>query len=271
LIYAAIAVAWLAYLIPNYLRRREEAPQVDDEADVNDRFSHSVRMIRSGPAVEGDEVSTATGNPEISTQLTRRESLAELRGLEQHAAARRRGAFVGLLMALTGVVAVATGGLVPWWSAAIPASTVAGFFAIARHSVARMRRDLDERYATLSSAGGQSTMMEAEAEPAQAVDSSASVTSEQSQKPAKSAALWDPLPITTPTYVSKPLAPRTVRTIDLSAPELTPPHRADFPVTAEPRPAAELVPEPDTVVQVANPDAAKPGTSASDAAEQRVS
>ena len=30
--------------------------------------------------------------------------------------------------------------------------------------------------------------------------------------------LWDPIPITAPTYVSQPLAPRTVRTIDLSAP-----------------------------------------------------
>jgi hypothetical protein len=30
--------------------------------------------------------------------------------------------------------------------------------------------------------------------------------------------LWDPLPVTLPTYVSKPRATRSVRTIDLSAP-----------------------------------------------------
>ena len=30
--------------------------------------------------------------------------------------------------------------------------------------------------------------------------------------------LWDPLPITLPTYVSKPRATRTVRTVDLSGP-----------------------------------------------------
>jgi hypothetical protein len=36
-----------------------------------------------------------------------------------------------------------------------------------------------------------------------------------------------------PTYVSKPLAPRTVRTIDLSGPEMSPSVRHDGPVTAD--------------------------------------
>ena len=31
--------------------------------------------------------------------------------------------------------------------------------------------------------------------------------------------LWDPLPVTLPTYVTKARAARTVRTIDLSAPD----------------------------------------------------
>ena len=30
--------------------------------------------------------------------------------------------------------------------------------------------------------------------------------------------LWDPIPITPTTYISRPLLPRSVRTIDLSAP-----------------------------------------------------
>ena len=52
--------------------------------------------------------------------------------------------------------------------------------------------------------------------------------------------LWDPVPITRPTYVSTPLAPRTVRTIDLSAP--TPPAAISAPVVAE-TPADELTRE----------------------------
>ena len=51
--------------------------------------------------------------------------------------------------------------------------------------------------------------------------------------------LWDPLPITVPTYVSKPLAPRTVRTIDLSGPGAASPGRPDGPVTAD-APAAPV-------------------------------
>ncbi len=52
----------------------------------------------------------------------------------------------------------------------------------------------------------------------------------ESEKPG---ALWDPVPITMPTYVSKPLAPRTVRTIDLSGPGVTSSARHQLPVTAD--------------------------------------
>ena len=41
------------------------------------------------------------------------------------------------------------------------------------------------------------------------------------------------MPITVPTYVSKPLAPRTVRTIDLSGPGGTTSTRLQVPVTAD--------------------------------------
>lgn len=53
--------------------------------------------------------------------------------------------------------------------------------------------------------------------------------------------LWDPIPITRPTYVSAPLAPRTVRTIDLSAPV---PPAAATPVTADPIEEPAAVSEP---------------------------
>ena len=36
--------------------------------------------------------------------------------------------------------------------------------------------------------------------------------------PTTTGALWEPIPVTPATYVSQPLLPRTVRTIDLSAP-----------------------------------------------------
>ena len=40
--------------------------------------------------------------------------------------------------------------------------------------------------------------------------------------PTTTGALWEPIPVTPATYVSQPLLPRTVRTIDLSAPVAAP-------------------------------------------------
>ena len=58
--------------------------------------------------------------------------------------------------------------------------------------------------------------------------------------------LWDPVPVTLPTYVMKEKAPdRTVRTISLSGPEVFSSAR-----TADPEPeAAPVVPEPEQTAQ----------------------
>ena len=56
------------------------------------------------------------------------------------------------------------------------------------------------------------------------------------EKKAAAGVLWDPVPITVPTYVSKPLAPRTVRTIDLSGPAVTAGSSIQHPVTADAQP-----------------------------------
>ena len=48
--------------------------------------------------------------------------------------------------------------------------------------------------------------------------------------PVPTMSLWDPIPVTPITYVSRPLTPRTVRTIDLTAPNTAGPVA---PVTAD--------------------------------------
>ena len=62
----------------------------------------------------------------------------------------------------------------------------------------------------------------------------APVSQAQADPPSRAGALWDPVPITMPTYVSKPLAPRTVRTIDLSGPTVAARPPDPVPVTADP-------------------------------------
>jgi hypothetical protein len=96
-----------------------------------------------------------------------------------------------------------------------------------------MRRNLDRRYDAICKGGEEATVF---------LSRKNGVLSEPGrQKPAEPAvkpgALWEPVPITMPTYVSKPLAPRTVRTIDLSGPVVTPTSRPTIPVTADAPPS----------------------------------
>ena len=247
LIYAAIAFAWLAYLIPNYLRRKEQAT-TSEETDPNDRFSDSVRIIRSGSAPLLDQDLSVMPEVEVSTPLTRRAAIRELRRLDQAAALRRRRVLLVLMILVTAAVVVWATGLVSWWVMVIPAALVISFFGVSRFTVAAMRRDLDARYEQIRKGSDESTVLLNRQEVARLIGSAEAAVVPTKGK-AKSGGLWDPLPITMPTYVSKPLAPRTVRTIDLSSPELSVPVRTEGPVTAD-RPTPEPVAQPDQIVAV---------------------
>ena len=227
-IFAAIAIAWLAYLVPHFARSRE-AELVGDEVDPAARFAESVRIVRHGTAPLLNQDLTPIAAYEVSTPLTRRAAVNDLRRLEQIAAGRRRRVLLVLLALVSATVAVCATGLTPWWLLAVPGGLLLAFVGVARFSVRVMRRDLDARYRDIRRGGDESTVLLSRKELVQAAPSAA---------PAKltttTGALWDPVPITMPTYVSKPLAPRTVRTIDLSGPGVSTSSRpvtADAPVT----------------------------------------
>ena len=233
MIFAAIAIAWLAYLVPHFVRRREDE-LVGDEVDRADRFAESMRVVRHGTAPLLNQDLAEITSYEVSTPLTRRAAIADLRRLEQVAASRRRRVLVGLLAVVTATVGACALGLTPWWLVALPGGLLLAFVVVARFSVQVMRRDLDARYDEIRRGSDESTVLLSRKQVAQAATAS---------QPAKvtrtTGALWDPVPITMPTYVSKPLAPRTVRTIDLSGPGVTTPGPQQGPVTADaPVPAA---------------------------------
>ena len=227
-IFAAIAIAWLAYLVPHFVRRREDEAE---ESDPADRFSDSIRIVRNGTAPLLDQDLAEIKSYEVSTPQTRRAAIRDLRRLERVAAARRRRVLVGLMVVLSVVIGVCGVGVIPWWSVGIPGGLLLAFVVVARISVHVMHRSLDARYQAISDGSNEKTVFlgvrqvsrRAEPEPAKRAKA------EPAKKPA---ALWDPVPITVPTYVSKPLAPRTVRTIDLSGPSV-PSARTDVPVTAD--------------------------------------
>ena len=234
-IFAAIAIAWLAYLVPHFVRR-SEAELVEEQSEIAGRFTESMHIIRHGtaPLLNQDLVEIATF--EVSTPMTRRAAVNDLRRLEHVAAARRRRVLVVLLAAFSLVLGLCGAGLTSWWLLALPGGLLLTFLVVARFSVRAMRRDLDARYRAVQQGSNESTVLLTRRDLAAAAPAAGAVT----PAAAKTGVLWDPVPITMPTYVSKPLAPRTVRTIDLSAPGLA--ARPGGPVTADaptaPRPAA---------------------------------
>ena len=236
MIFGAIAIAWLAYLVPHFVRKRDDEAVIDVD-DPAERFAGSMRVVQHGTAPLLDQDLSEIGTYEVSTPLTRRAAVADLRRLERVAALRRRRVLLALMAVLSLVVGLAGAELIPWWSTAIPGSLVVLFFAVSRVSVIGMRRSLDARYADIQRGGDEVTVFMNRAK----VKAEVEATAPSAEKPAeekKSTAgvLWDPVPITVPTYVSKPLAPRTVRTIDLSGPAVTAAGPIQHPVTADAQP-----------------------------------
>jgi hypothetical protein len=110
----------------------------------------------------------------------------------------------------------------------VPFALIVTFLVVARFSVRAMRANFDRVAEEVRSAPDEETVALSLSE----VDAAAHEHSIELSVPLGSTgSLWDPIPITRPTYVSTPLAPRTVRTIDLSAPV---PARPSVPVTADP-------------------------------------
>lgn len=206
-IFVAIAVMWLAYLVPWFAARADHTALADDgEIPSTD----SMRFLT-------DEIDLA--NPdlaEVSTPFTRKAQLAELRLIASNAAKRRRRVLFTLLAVATALAAVSAFDALPWWAALIPLGLVVVFLGIARFSVVAMHKRLDARAdQILASVEEVTNVIKTEqADPAE----TGSIAVDLSVTEATNPSLLDAIPVTTPTYVSAPLAPRTVRTIDLSSP-----------------------------------------------------
>ncbi len=207
---AAVAVAWLVYLVP-WFAARGDTPY-DKEADPQfARFANSMRVLR------GDVLSISS-ETEVSTPLTRRAELAEVREVVKTAARRRRIVLGVLLLSWSALAVANVYQLVPWWSPWVPVAMILIFLVIARFSVVAMHNRLDLRVQTIM-AGWQD---EEDTETLVLSDQERSVSMEVttvSNAEHTPGSLWEPIPVVSPTYVSQMNAPRTVRTIDLSAPE----------------------------------------------------
>jgi hypothetical protein len=175
---------------------------------------------------------------------------------------------VGLLIGTVVVAVAATLGFLPMWSLTVPIAMVAGFLVIARRQVRRMSdsywvesqtavpgpsnviRYGSTRVEATHGAMTRGAAISPDDEPTVPLDaddlkvSVAALNQERSVAvplpTADGGSLWDPLPIMLPTYVDKPVAQRTIRTIELGDPATAPPGRAAEPTQPAARANAAL-------------------------------
>ena len=215
LIFVALAVAWAAYLIPKALRHHDDVVR----GRSVDRFSDSMRVLARREPVSARmarlvvpsvrDAGTTTVATEPSPDASSPDDVYAARRLAtQRATRRRRRVLSVLLLALVGVAAACATGRLAWPYVAIPSGLLVAWLVACRLMVKRERawqpHALVEPTDVDLVEGDETAPTGSIAPVVPAADGSAE-------------GLWDPVPVTLPTYVSKPPARRTVRTIDLDS------------------------------------------------------
>jgi len=205
LIFVALAVAWAAYLIPKALRHHEDVVR----GRSVDRFSQSMRVLARREPVSAraarlvvtpprDEAWRAVPAP-IDEQYAARRIAART------ATKRRRRVLALLVLAIAGTIAAAVAQQLAWPYVAIPGVLLVGWLVACRLMVRKERSWHPVEVADSDLTGEIAPVPSATADEAEAPEE------------ARDPKLWDPVPVTLPTYVSKPPARRSVRTIDLDS------------------------------------------------------
>jgi hypothetical protein len=266
-LYVAIVVGWAVYLVPFALKRYDEATR---NRSI-DRFSSAMRVLgrRDG---EDDGVVARSSTFEMASSRTGTPAAAARRTAAREAAkvaARRRRRVLLTLLFLTAANAGAAGlAFVDWWTVGIPGGLVVAWLMACRLQARRERVSdartraqraepapappvAESRVATDSGGMPDVAAAAADDEPTvvlQREDLDVAAAEHVWEYEAQGS-LWDPVPVTLPTYVHKPRAPRTIRTIDLGAPGVqssghTEEYAASAPVDEAAAPAAHEADEP---------------------------
>jgi len=252
LIIAFVVVVWAAYFIPLALRRYDEASK-----NASVETTGALSRVISRPRTAASTAVVEAAEPEPEAVATSRPARSLDRPAARLAAKRRRRTLLTLLLVTAIVGAVAGFGVIPFYSIAAPAALIVAWLVACRVQVRRERgiarvtatpvkaprvkaprRKLSlPKLSRLPSTGSAAAdeedtiivsgqfedvdparkhQMEDVALEADALDDKIVIAVPSISTSGE--ALWDPLPVTLPTYVTKPRAGRTVRTIDFSQP-----------------------------------------------------
>jgi len=202
LIFVALAVAWAVYLIPKALgsrqpvsrRRARLVPR--PSSDPSGRSEH-----RSGLQNGSLDVEAAAETPTPGELRARRVAAAR--------AARRRLRVVSLILLINVTVAILSFlHVLAWLWALVPVAVLAVWLVACRLMVRRERGQRPRSRIPAEPERPRDDTDEIAAVPVDVAFGAPVVTDPDS---------WDPVPVTLPTYVSKPVAPRSVSTIDLDS------------------------------------------------------
>jgi hypothetical protein len=229
IIFVVLAVGWAGYLIPKALKHH-------DDLAMNrpvDTFSESVRVV--SPAATRPAWTRPAATPAATAPATTAPTAASARAhsitraAARRAARRRRRVLVVLLLAVVAVGATSYLAYTPWWSTAIPGGLVVAFLVVARLTVraqqvrraAPVQLPSEAAAEAVESPAPSRAATPAEVEPDLGREDTQGLSREELAEAVAApvldeGGLWDPLPVTLPTYVNKARARRTVRTIEIT-------------------------------------------------------
>ena len=224
IIFVVLALAWAVYLIPKALKHHDEM--------ASDRLveghSDKVRILaRKRRTVVTETVETLEPPVEISAPVEAGRVPSRPTRAAARKAAQRRRRVLGLLVLAFAVVWTLTWfAYLPFMTPAIPGALVVAWLVIARLSVRKQQR---RRVRTVVPSAVASAPLPSTEPAVPLVDTTHSLVERLADEDlagaprqeieavlADDGSLWDPLPMTLPTYVNKARARRTVRTIELT-------------------------------------------------------
>lgn len=255
MIVAFVVVVWAAYFVPLAVRRYDEASK-SGSIDTLSSLSRVIPRQKdaSGPEPTGAATTRATAQSAAATQFAVAAVRAP-RAASRLAARRRRRTLLTLLAVAAVVGAVAGFGLIAWVWIAAPLALILCWLVVCRVQVraerapARPKSVKPAKAAKSAKPAKAAKVTRARKSAADAYDADATViishqfedidpdrkhVMQQVELEADAldeqlviavpvtvtngAPVWDPLPVTLPTYVTKPRAGRTVRTIEFGEP-----------------------------------------------------
>jgi hypothetical protein len=236
LIYAAIIVMWALYFIPRWLRRHEEL----SESRSVEKFDHAMRILSRRDPTPDQRYIVMPPKPEPAAPAARKATSAPVpearrpaRSTRRPSRTFRRRRVLAALALLTLIVAAATPFTpAPWWGPLVAVLVTLVYLAHLRVQQRRrreltrtrhaVRKRLRSRLRRVDSAerlvearellAARRTAAEADRVAAEGVARKAA------RRDAERADGWAPTPVPLPTYVTKPVAPRVGRPIDLTHP-----------------------------------------------------